>query len=80
MDDIGLEYRQKQRGFEQFPEPEAKSEAFSTVSYLEIVRKLGSCRQDLERNAGQTVNYFEASLLSEALHNVKSALLAMEQL
>ena len=51
MDDIGLDYLQKQRDFEQISEPEVKPEAFPTDSVLLRVAKqsLEASRQAVEK-------------------------------
>ena len=51
MDDIGLDYLQKQRDFEQISEPEVKPEAFPTNSPLLSIAKesLEASRQAVEK-------------------------------
>ena len=50
MDDIGLDYLQKQRDFERISEPEVKPEAFPTDSVLlrAAKRSLEASRQTVE--------------------------------
>ena len=79
MDDIGLEYIQKQRDFEPFPQPEAKSEAIST-NLSDVIAMLQSCGEALERTAEQLHSDLDRVTLVEALDNVRAAVQSLERL